>query len=358
MSTARSARECSGISGESGVEELSYKEGWYYWLRGTMYEHIQTAYRELQAAADAFNSTWPSLVVDGTVWQLPLLAEQRTPDVIRAEVFHGPPAIKVAQLAITEFQRDLGQAPGTVMRLPGVFILSDSVLQEARAVNSAKAGLQVAIETLRKELNMQPKMRPVLMRRALGPNFILNQLKRSIQVFDAAPRQISFTWAGHTSGKERVRVGGLRERLLLEAEQRALNNSVPIEDTPEWLDWKALANLDDDQVLDFPKPIAPHPRCMLWFTASSRYDAMVHANLPIFVLEGSSPPAVVGLKDFDRHSRTARRPDQKSRQIALPGGRFFLPTESPPAATSGESVPDIDSTYRENLHAIVSDRST
>lgn len=323
-----------------------------------MYTRIQTAFSELQAAVVTFNSTWPSLVVEGTVWQLPLLTEQRTPDVICAEKLQGTPAIVEAQAAIAEFQRDLGQAPGTVMRLPGFFILSASILQQARAVNAAKAEVQAAIDALRVELNLKQKMRPVLMRRALGPNFILNQLKRSIQVFDAVPRQITFTWAGHTSGKERVRVGGLRERLYHEASQRAQRDTIAIEDTPEWLDWQALANLDDDQVLDYPKPVAPHPRCMLWFTTNSRYDAMVHANLPIFVLEGSSRPAVVGLKDFDRHSRTARRPDQKSRQIALPGGRFFLPTESPPASTSGEGAAGIDSTYRESLQMAISDRSS
>ena len=42
----------------------------------------------------------------------------------------------------------------------------------------------------------------------------------------------------------------------------------------------------DTEMLDVPKQIAPHPRAMLWFSERSRYDAMLHANLPVFVLEG------------------------------------------------------------------------
>ena len=82
-------------------------------------------------------------------------------------------------------------------------------------------------------------------------------------MFDGSPRQITFTWAGHTSGKEKVGVGGLREYLHAGALSRALREGVAPEQTPEWLDLRAISNLNDSDILDYPKQVAPHPRCML-----------------------------------------------------------------------------------------------
>ncbi len=41
----------------------------------------------------------------------------------------------------------------------------------------------------------------------------MKQLLRHIQAFDICPRLIVFTWAGHTTGGERVAVGKVRELL-------------------------------------------------------------------------------------------------------------------------------------------------
>src|SRR5262245_44759138 len=257
---------------------------------------IQLAYWELLAAVDEFDHAWPPLVIGGEVWQIPLLSSQKTPSRFSVEHLTGSGAIEASRAAFREFERDLGQAPGTVMRLPGYFIVRDSILEQGRAVNRCKAQLQAAIEAERIAQNVSVSRRSHIMRRALGKDFSLNQLKRTVQVFDASPRQITFTWAGHTSGKEKIHVGSLRERLLTDARARAAREEVALEQTPEWQDVRALANLRDDEVLDYPKPVAPHPRCMLWFSPNSRYDAMVHANLPLFVLQGESVPTVVGLK--------------------------------------------------------------
>ena len=86
-----------------------------------MYERIQSAYQTLTAAITAFNRTWPPLVVDGVVYVLPLLNEQKTPDILLVEKITGAEAVKLAIDAIGTFERDIGQAPGTVMRLPGYF---------------------------------------------------------------------------------------------------------------------------------------------------------------------------------------------------------------------------------------------
>ncbi|MBG6287826.1 replication terminus site-binding protein [Pseudomonas nitroreducens] len=317
-----------------------------------MTRSIVDAYTELLRAMATFNERWPSLVEEGAVWELPLLQEQRTPKQIPVRHLSGEEALSAALAAFKEFERDLGQAPGTVMRLPGYFILSSSILAEGRAVNRRKAELESAIEAERKFRNVSVSRRSQIMRQALGKNFSLNQLKRTIQVFDAAPRQITFTWAGHTSGKEKIRVAQVRELLLAEAKERGATYGIQLEQTPQWLDLRGLSNMAEDDFLDVPKLVAPHPRCMLWFSDSSRYDAMLHANLPFFVLRGDRTPKVVGLKDFDSSARTAKRPDSKSREPALPGGRFFVADDAStvtgtPAAGTIEGV---ETTYAESLN--------
>lgn len=317
-----------------------------------MTQTIADAYAELLHAVATFNERWPSLVEEGAVWELPLLQEQKTPKQIQVRHLAGEEAVGAALAAFKEFERDLGQAPGTVMRLPGYFILSSSILAEGRAVNRRKAELEKAIEAERQFRNVSVSRRSHIMRQALGKNFSLNQLKRTIQVFDAAPRQITFTWAGHTSGKEKIRVSQVRELLLAEANERVSTSGIQLEQTPQWLDLRGLSNMAEDDFLDVPKLVAPHPRCMLWFSDNSRYDAMLHANLPFFVLHGDRAPKVVGLKDFDSAARTAKRPDSKSREPALPGGRFFVAEDSTSAAgaPAAGTIEGVESTYAESLN--------
>lgn len=321
-----------------------------------MTDAIVSAYKRLVETVGAFNEKWPALVVGGMIWRIPLLSEQRTPSRINVQVLTGTDAIKAAVEALREFERDLGQAPGTVLRLPGYFLLSGSILDEGRAVNRCKSALVDAIEAERVFRNVAVSRRSHIMRQALGKNFSLNQLKRAIQVFDAAPRQITFTWAGHTSGKERVTVGHVREVLLAEAHEKSMATGEPVVNSPQWIDLRSIANMAETDMLDVPKPIAPHPRAMLWFSERSRYDAMLHANLPFFVLDGQPAARIVGLKNFDRDSRSAKRPDVKQRLPALPGGRFFVAssTADPVAQEPGApETPEVLSTYRESVKGVV-----
>lgn len=291
-----------------------------------MYERIQSAYQTLTAAITAFNRTWPHLVVDGVVYVLPLLNEQKTPDILLVEKITGADAIKLAIDAIGTFERDIGQAPGTVMRLPGYFTVASSVLEQVLAINACKQKLVDAIELARVEQNLTPEMRPKIMRRALGASFNTNQLKRSIHAFDGAPRQITFTWAGHSPGNERVTVSKIRAQLEAKAEIRAGAEDIPVEQTPEYFDLNSIVHLSDADILIKHKMVAPHPRCMLWFSESSRWDAMIKANLPVFVLASGRAPTIKPLKSFDRNARRAKRLDEKSRQEVLQGRDMYLPT--------------------------------
>src|SRR5690606_3343612 len=169
--------------------------------------------------------------------------------------------------------------------------------------------------------------RPRLLRSALGPAFSMMQISRHIQVFDAAPRMVVFTWAGHTAGAEKVRVGAVRELLFTRAQAQAAAENSTVSQTPAGMELRAIVNMHDDDVLHRYKKLAPHPRVMLWFSERTRYDAMVHASLPIFVRAGQGEGIKLReLGDFDRNERQAERPDRKSRISVIPRMNLYLPT--------------------------------
>lgn len=314
-----------------------------------MYKEIQSTFARLRGALHDFNLIWPDHVVSGMVWRLPLLTEQRTPDTIQVERLVGQEAVAATQMALVEFERDLGQAPGTVIRLPGYFVVSESVLEKVRQINALKDEVAAAIEKLRLELNLVPAARPRLMRRALGAKFNTKQLLRHIQCFEGAPRLITFTWAGHTTATGRVSTAKVRETLQASAEARASREGLQIEETPEFLELRTLVNMADSEVLTERKSVAPHPRAMLWFTDSSRYDAMIHANLPMFVMAGENTFEMRELKNFDRNARQAKRPDEKRRIEVLPNRDLFLSSrrrETEEISPNKVEEANVASTYR------------
>jgi hypothetical protein len=109
-------------------------------------------------------------------------------------------------------------------------------------------------------------------------------------------------------------------------------------------------HLSEDQVLIKHKLVAPHPRCMLWLSESSRWDAMIKANLPVFVLAGEPVPKINGLKSFDRSTRRAKRGDEKTRQEVLMGRDMYLPAaKSSPVQEKPrdeQNLEQVASTYR------------
>ena len=289
-----------------------------------MYSDIVTAHQRMLAQLEAFNTVWPKLVVTGKVWKLPLLTEQKALDYIEAEALEGADAIDTAVQAMTAFERAPGQAPGTVMRLPGYFAVRESVLPWVREINQLKDDLMAMIEQTRLELNLATTARSKILRQALGHQFSMKQLGRHTQAFDACPRLIVFTWAGHTTGGERIEVGKVREQLNRAAEQQAQKDSLEQGETLAGAELRRIVNLSDQATLIKYKKVAPHPRAMTYFSASSRYDAMIHSNLPMFVLAGSDPIEVHELRNFDRHARQAERPDKKSRIEVIPRMNLYL----------------------------------
>lgn len=119
-----------------------------------MYDDIRNAHAELREALLGFNAQWPGQVVSGVAWRLPLLREQKAPDVISVERLTGNDAIQSAKAAFSMLERASGQAPGTVMRLPGYFEVRDCLLDQVRAINRLKDALVATVEQTRLEMNL------------------------------------------------------------------------------------------------------------------------------------------------------------------------------------------------------------
>ena len=289
-----------------------------------MIADIVHSHARLIATLEEFGNVWPKFVVHSKVWQLPLLAEQKASDHIEVRALEGIAAIDAALQAMSMFERMPDQAPGTVMRLPGYFALSESVLHWVREINQLKDQLTMEIEKTRAELNLAPSARSKILRQALGGQMSMKQLQRHIQAFDICPRLVVFTWAGHTTGGERVAVGKIRELLGKTAKQQAMKEGIEVEQTLAGAELRRIVNLADQASLIKYKKVAPHPRAMVYFSDNSRYDAMIHSNLPMFVLAGDYPTDVHELRNFDRHARQAQRPDKKTRIEVIPRMSLYL----------------------------------
>lgn len=289
-----------------------------------MISDIVHSHTRLIATLEEFGNVWPKFVVHSKVWQLPLLAEQKASDHIEVRALEGIAAIDAALQAMSMFERMPDQAPGTVMRLPGYFALSESVLHWVIEINQLKDQLTMEIEKTRAELNLAPSARSKILRQALGGQMSMKQLQRHIQAFDICPRLVVFTWAGHTTGGERVAVGKIRELLGKTAKQQAMKEGIEVEQTLAGAELRRIVNLADQASLIKYKKVAPHPRAMVYFSDNSRYDAMIHSNLPMFVLAGDHPTDVHELRDFDRHARQAQRPDKKTRIEVIPRMSLYL----------------------------------
>ena len=310
-----------------------------------MLDAIRGAHQRLVAATQAFNAQWPAAVAGGEVWTLPVLSRQKALDVICPQRLSGTAAIAAAQRAYAGYSREPGQAPGTVLRLPGYFLVNASLLAPVREINALKDALAASVEAARVALNLVPAARPPLMRQALGGQFSMMQLTRHIQCFDAAPRRLQFTWAGHTAGAEKLPVGQVRELLRARACSQAAELGVPLEQTPAAFELRSLVNLADEALLLRYKTLAPHPRAMLWFSAAGRYDAMVHANLPLLVrADPAQTPCVRPLPDFDREQRRAPRPDLKPRVAVIPRLNLYLPGEPRQRPARAPAAPPVPST--------------
>lgn len=266
---------------------------------------IKLAYRALVQEISSLNERWPDFVLNAEAWALPILQEQETPKSIEPVHHTADEAILLARKALAQFDRHPTQHPATVMRLPGWILLSEDLVTHFEQVNQMKDDLKSLVQ-------QKPPGSRAALTRELFPGISMLQAYRHIFAYRNCPRQIIFSWAGHTTSSEETTV---RDVMEIIEESRLLPPSHL--DIDEWNgvidnELRILATWSDSTPLLYRKPIAPHPRAMLYFSDSSRHDAMVHANLPIFLTcAPGNKPTVKGLGVFDYDKRSAKRKDSQ-----------------------------------------------
>ena len=292
-----------------------------------MITDVREAWQEMVEAQRAFNATWPSAVVHAQVWLLPINKEPKGQTKITPMELVGEPAIEAAKKAILQFEQEEGQHPSTVMRLPGWIGVSQSVLEYAREANAARDRFLEVLAQETASMNLKSLSKGKHLRSILKLPIVIKQIERHIQGFEGVPRRILFTWAGKTAAPESIPVKDVIEKI-----ETQLADAVAKADMDKELnlrlELKALGFLDAKAELHRYRPIAPHPRVMLYFSKSPRYDAMPHANLPIFVsLDEKQPwPRVDALEEFDAENAQAERSDKVPRQEIIPRLGLYLKT--------------------------------
>ncbi|WP_186327075.1 hypothetical protein [Pseudomonas oryzihabitans] len=105
-----------------------------------MYEGIKRAHQLLVEQLASINSTELGLLVDGRVWQVPPLNEQKAHDVLEVQADDAKAATALAIAGLASHQRDVGQAGSTVVDVPDYFRLQASVQPQVLAINASKQG--------------------------------------------------------------------------------------------------------------------------------------------------------------------------------------------------------------------------
>jgi len=286
---------------------------------------LRVAWNEMIRAQLDFNSEWTSKVVAAQVWTLSIKATAQSTSVITPIFLEGQEAIEASKKAISQFEKEETQHPGTVVRLPGWIGVHTSVLASARAANRARKSFLELLGTEVEKTNLKTMSKGKFVRSALKVQVVLKQIERRIQVFDGTPRRILFTWAGNTAAPETVALSTVIEKLQIQLEDAIRDGDLPKEQQRQ-MELRALNGLSSDTLMHRYRPIAPHPRVMLYFGEGARYDAMPHANLPIFVVmdEKAPWPRVDGLGTFDPDKARRLRSDKATRYPVIPRLDLYL----------------------------------
>ncbi|MCP1515611.1 DNA replication terminus site-binding protein [Pseudomonas rhodesiae] len=292
---------------------------------------LRDAWDDMNRAQHDFNSEWTSKVVAAQVWTLPIKATAQSSKVIKPILLEGQEAIDASKKAITQFEKAETQHPGTVVRLPGWIGVHTSVLASAREANRARQRFLDLLGTEVDQTNLKSMSKGKFARSALKVQVVLKQIERRIQVFDGTPRRILFTWAGHTAAPETVALSTVIEKLQIQLEDAIRAEDLPKEQQRK-MELRALIELSPEAVMHRYRSIAPHPRVMLYFGEGARYDAMPHANLPIFVVlnEKAPWPRVDGLGSFDPEKARRLRSDKVTRHAVIPRLDLYLQTDREP----------------------------
>lgn len=262
-------------------------------------------YQEIREAANVLNTLWPARVVKAISWHIPIaLVEDRDQkaETINVTALTDEQSISSGLKAFKQFKREPYQDPSTVMRHPGLFFLSEigRVKQQVEHINTLKDELVTRMHTLNERArNTHVKM--------AWRGVSALQLYRHITAVDYAPRKALFSWEGRTTSISRPHSKEEFIEIIRKTKDMCPAHIAP-SDWEDILRKEILAIQSAQQGGDLVrmKPVAPHPRLLLYQTADVKATHTIFSNVPTFVKE-SPDCAIVELTSFDFNKTSTRR---------------------------------------------------
>lgn len=292
----------------------------------TFRREIRDRYDELQELIRQFNGWWPQHMRGGEGWRLPVQGRDQcfVPGGGGSWTWcEGAQLAEEAGRAIAQLELcSTGQNPVTAMRMPGWVALDQPVVAPVARINEARAAIAARVDAEIAAMNLAAStaanMRGKLLRSVI-PGISLRHLFRKLHAFDTPPLSIQFHWAGAGASYTRVTAAAERERLAGLVAAEARSRHIDAEATGHQRELERLAPFRDDARLVVVRPLTPHPRVMLFFSSRSRYEAMPHANLPLFIHcpSGSELPHVRPLPPVTEAGQGGRRGQRGRTQMAL-----------------------------------------
>lgn len=288
---------------------------------------LYSIYQAILKMVYELNQTWSKHVIYAEVYPLPLLKKAQIPDQIFPALLSGDEAIQATAQALGQFNWVAQQHAATVMRIPGVIVLDKTIQYRFAAINEAKSSLQTLIST-----HYKPGSRARITQR-LFKGISMLQLYRHIFAFDEPIKKIIFSWAGRTHSSKKlteIQVVDLLERSRL---------SIPL--THSYDEWQKIIDMELSQLAYSPsnshyrlhRPIAPHPRAMIYHQHDNpnyqKHDAMLHANLPIFTYlpPDGLKPDIKALKPWFKDQLTQIRKDKLNTEVVVQALHLYRFTE-------------------------------
>lgn len=203
--------------------------------------------------------------------------------------------------AISDIDCQESAANGEVWRYPGVFEVSQDVLQAFTALNKAKATFEATVKALEAS-GATPHILRGAYRASGMPRLHPLQAWRRTVLLDGQPASIGFTLAKRSEGTERLTRDEAVEKLL---DKKAFDIA------------DQLRTLDASTVISWHTPVSPHIRAnVVWGEGAGALRKMCHASLPFLVAPGMWPTKRVR---FNLPRDHERRSDSKGDLL------FYLP---------------------------------
>lgn len=322
---------------------------------------VEKAFASLQSEISAFNAWWPLHIVAGQVWQLLSIPGPGAPGCKPSKgitVVAAAPEnmIDVAQKAIAALLLEPLQDPKTTLRVPGWVALNAEPTAHVERINQARNTLSDILDA-EMEANYsllapttRMNHRGKLLREIIH-GVSMRHTFRKLHAFDKPPLVMSFIWVDSSTSHTRTSVKTECARLnqLVDRKAHALN--IPCSEVPLNSVLEELRTHKDDVELVIVRSHAPHPRVLVHYEKRGRYDAMPHANLPMFFYNpnGDELPKIKALPSYEPSDAKPPR-GRKGTSMTLLNAReenrkVYLAHKNPKSATSPRLQADVVSTY-------------